>query len=82
MGDEYYGSSGRFHTVKCVEEFPCFLWGEHCCGFIEDEDVSTAIQHLYNLNALLFAYGQLPDLCLRSPVEGRISWISLKLRLQ
>ena len=49
------------HCAQCAKQCIGFNGCEHCSGFIENENLRTAIQNLQNFYTLLFAHTELPD---------------------
>ncbi len=57
--------------MKCSKKAIDLLRREHSRRLIHDENLSAAIQHLEDFNALLLAYRQLPDLGPRINLQAK-----------
>ena len=62
--------SVRAHIAQHGEEPVRFLWGEHGCRLIENQNVGIAVEHLDNLHRLLLGDGHVIDLLLRVYIKA------------
>ena len=62
MRDDYYCLSVGLHVPEDREEFFRFLRGKNGSWFIEDEDVGSPVEDLYDLDGLLLGNGHVVDL--------------------
>ena len=52
MGNDNDRTSIVTHVSKNIEQPVGFLWRQHCCRLIQDQDPCSTIQHLHNFNCL------------------------------
>ena len=50
------------HLSQRVAQIIRFLRRQHGCGFVQDQDIGVAVEHLEDLDPLLFADTELPDI--------------------
>ena len=55
MGDDDNALAVLAHRTEHLEEFFGLLRSENCGGFVENENIRTAVKHLYDFDSLLFA---------------------------
>src|SRR5438270_2902062 len=66
MADENDGLALRDQAAQDSEEFKGFLWRQYARWLVHNQDISAAIEHFQNLDALLQADGELLDTHIRS----------------
>ena len=65
MGNNYNSLAGISHFPENVKELLCLLRCQYSGRLIQDQDIRTTIQHLYNLHGLLLGYRHIIDFLLR-----------------
>ena len=70
VGDDDDRLSGVAHVAKDIEEFLCLLRCQDGCGLIQDQDIRTAVEDLYDLNGLLLRDGHIVDLLVRVDLKA------------
>ena len=61
MGNDNDRTSIVTHVSKNIEQPVGFLWRQHCCRLIQDQNPCSTIQHLHNFNCLFFRNGHFVD---------------------
>ena len=69
VGDNDNGLAVGFHVAHDGKELFGLLGGEHGGGFVQDQDVGTAVQHLDDLQRLFLADAHLVDFLVQ--VQGK-----------
>ena len=65
MGDEKDGLALLFEPAHDLHQLVDLLRGQHSGGFVKDQDLVVAVQHLQNLHALLHTHRDIADECVR-----------------
>ena len=65
MGDEQDGLALLLEPAHDLHQLVDLLRGQHSGGFVKDQDLVVAVQHLQNLYALLHAHRDIADECVR-----------------
>ena len=70
VGDDDDALAVLAHVAHDVEELLRLLRSEHRGGLVQDEDVSPAIEHFYDLDSLLLTHGHVVNLLVQVDVEA------------
>ena len=69
------------HRAQGCEEFLDLLRGQDRGGLIHDQDLCAAVEHLEDLDPLLLAHRELPDLGPRVDLQADIAPASARICL-
>ena len=70
VGDDDQGLAVGLHVAHDGEQLIGLLGGQHSGGFIQDQNIRAAVQHLDDLHGLLLGHGHVVDLHVRVNVEA------------